>query len=121
MSRASEQSSLWLPQYWPMWFGLALFRAAVRWLTPEEQWHLARVIGGLAFHVVGAPFTAAYLDGHYLVRPGSADGAAETLPVDPGDGGFVELTFSQAGSYPFLTHDMADATLGASGTFTVTG
>ena len=75
----------------------------------------------LAFHVVGAPFTAAYLDGHYLVRPGSRDGAAETLPVDPGDGGFVELTFSQAGSYPFLTHDMVDATLGASGTFAVTG
>ena len=76
---------------------------------------------GLAFHVVGAPFTAAYLDGHYLVRPGSRDGAAETLPVDPGDGGFVELTFAQAGSYPFLTHDMADAALGASGTFAVTG
>jgi nitrite reductase (NO-forming) len=78
----------------------------------------------LAFHVVGAPFSTTYLNGAYILNDGKSagvtSGAAQTLPVDPGDGGFVELTFSEAGSYPFLTHSMADATLGASGAFTVT-
>ena len=78
----------------------------------------------VAFHVVGAPFSTTYLDGAYLLdagrSAGSASGAAQTLPVDPGDGGFVEFTFDEPGSYPFLTHSMADATLGASGAFAVT-
>ena len=78
----------------------------------------------LAFHVVGAPFTTTYLDGSYSLDgtdpTQAANGAAQTLPVDPGDGGFVELTFGQPGTYPFLTHAMADASIGASGTFTVT-
>jgi len=74
---------------------------------------------GLSFHVVGAPFTAAYLGGSYLLRPADAGrGAAQALVVGPGDGGFVELTLSQAGTYPFLTHDMADAELGATGSIT---
>ena len=30
MSRHSERSHLWLPQHWPSWFGLALFRALTR-------------------------------------------------------------------------------------------
>jgi len=76
---------------------------------------------GLSFHVVGAPFTAAYLGGTYLLRPGDpARGAAQTLSVAPGDGGFVELTVERAGTYPFLTHDMADAELGAAGSITAT-
>ena len=78
----------------------------------------------VAFHVVGAPFSTTYLDGAYLLDAGKsagvASGAAQTLPVDPGDGGFVEFTFDEPGSYPFLTHSMADATLGASGAFAVT-
>ncbi len=79
----------------------------------------------IAFHVIGAPFTTVYLDGAYLLRDGRSagvtSGGAQSLPVDPGDGGFVELTFSEPGSYPFLTHAMANAVIGASGTFTVTG
>lgn len=76
----------------------------------------------LAFHVVGAPFDTAYLDGGYMLRANdSAKGGAQTLPVDPGDGGFVEFTFTQAGKYPFLTHAMADATIGAMGLFDVSG
>ncbi len=46
-------------------------------------------------------------------------GGAQTLPVDPGDGGFVELGFGQPGTYPFLTHAMADAVIGATGAFFV--
>jgi len=71
------------------------------------------------FHVVGAPFSTTYLDGAYLLDNGNAAGGAQTLPVDPGDGGFVELTFTQPGKYPFLTHAMADAAMGAMGTFDV--
>ena len=74
----------------------------------------------LAFHVVGAPFETTYLDGAYTLRAAdSANGGAQTLPVDPGDGGFVEFTFTQPGSYPFLTHAMADAVIGAAGSFDV--
>jgi nitrite reductase (NO-forming) len=72
----------------------------------------------LSFHVVGAPFTSVFLDGGYLVRPGDpARGAGQSLPVMPGDGGFVELSFTQAGDYPFMTHVLADAAKGASGVF----
>ncbi|MGH8891353.1 MAG: hypothetical protein ACRDV3_16520, partial [Acidothermaceae bacterium] len=74
----------------------------------------------LAFHVVGAPFSTTYLDGSYLLDAARAlGGAAQTLPVDPGDGGFVDLTFTAAGDYPFLSHDMSDATRGAMGSFHV--
>jgi nitrite reductase (NO-forming) len=74
----------------------------------------------MAFHVVGAPFDTTYVDGAYTLRAGNAArGGAQTLPVDPGDGGFVELTFTQPGSYPFLTHAMADAVIGAAGSFDV--
>ncbi len=51
MSRASEQSRLWLPQHWPMWIGLGLFRLASRALTWPEQWRFARLVGWFAFHV----------------------------------------------------------------------
>jgi nitrite reductase (NO-forming) len=74
----------------------------------------------IAFHVVGAPFDTVYLDGAYTLQADDdAQGGAQTLPVDPGDGGFVEVTFTQPGKYPFLTHAMADAVLGAGGTFNV--
>jgi len=52
MSRASEQSRLWLPQHWPMWIGLGLFRLAALGLTWPEQRRLARMLGGLVFNFV---------------------------------------------------------------------
>lgn len=70
----------------------------------------------ISFHVVGGQFSAVYLDGGYLVHPGSA-GAGEVLPLTPGDGGFVDITFHGSGNYPFLTHHLADAELGATGLF----
>lgn len=77
-----------------------------------------------AFHVIGAPFTTQYLNGAYLLKDGMsagvASGAAQTLPVDPGNGGFVELRFVDSGTYPFVSHAMADAVIGASGDFLVT-
>jgi len=51
MSRRSEQSRLWLPQYWPIWAGLGCF-----WLVNRLPWAekhtLARGLGWFAFHVL---------------------------------------------------------------------
>src|SRR3954468_23716261 len=51
MSRASERPKLWLPQYWPTWFGLGVFR-----LTSELPWSVqrlfARVLGVLTYYVI---------------------------------------------------------------------
>lgn len=52
MSRASEQSNLWLPQHWPMWSGLGLFWLCARWLTWAERRRLARALAWLVFHVI---------------------------------------------------------------------
>lgn len=51
MSRRSERSHLWLPQHWPMWLGLALFRGLtlLPWSTRRV---LARVLGALVYHVI---------------------------------------------------------------------
>ncbi len=52
MSRASEQSNLWLPQHWPMWTGLGFFYACARLLTWPEKRRLAHAIAWFVFHVV---------------------------------------------------------------------
>ena len=63
---------------------------------------------------------------HLLVRsefclgarngPGGAEhGGAQVLDLAPASGGFVELSFPEAGDYPFVTHVMTDAERGAHG------
>ena len=51
MSRAGEQTRLWLPPYWPAWLGLGMF-----WLADKLPWAgkrlIARGLGWLAFHVI---------------------------------------------------------------------
>jgi len=71
-----------------------------------------------AFHIVGAPFDTVYGEGGYRLRPGDP-GGAQILDLAPASGGFVEVRFTQPGSYPFLTHALADADLGARGTIHV--
>lgn len=69
-----------------------------------------------SFHVVGAQFDTVFKEGAYLVRPGNAaHGAAQSLDLQPGQGGFVELTLIRPGKYPFLSHRLADAERGAMG------
>jgi len=51
MSRTSEQRRLWLPQYWPTWVGLGLFRALNR-LPWRVQCACARGLGSFAYHCV---------------------------------------------------------------------
>jgi nitrite reductase (NO-forming) len=74
-----------------------------------------------AFHIVGAQFDTVYAEGDYLLNNGGSTGTggSQALALQPAQGGFVELTFPEAGDYPFLTHIMSDAEIGASGIFRV--
>lgn len=72
-----------------------------------------------SFHVVGGQFDAVWAEGAYLLRPGS-DGGAQSLALQPAQGGFVELSFPEPGHYPFVSHVMIDAERGAHGLFRVT-
>lgn len=51
MTRASEKPRLWLPQYWPMWVGLGVFRLLSR-LPWSAQRGLAYLLGAIAFHLI---------------------------------------------------------------------
>ncbi|WP_432135266.1 multicopper oxidase domain-containing protein [Streptomyces sp. bgisy154] len=72
------------------------------------------------FHVVGGQFDTVFREGAYALRPSGAErGGAQVLDLAPASGGFVELSFPEAGSYPFVTHVMTDAERGAHGVFRV--
>jgi nitrite reductase (NO-forming) len=75
-----------------------------------------------SFHVVGGQFDTVFFEGAYaLGGPGAdSEGGAQALALQPGQGGFVELTFPEPGQYPFVSHIMVDAERGASGLFNVT-
>lgn len=76
-----------------------------------------------AFHVVGAQFDTVFKEGDYRLRNGGSTGTggSQVLGLMPAQGGFVELTFPEPGSYPFVSHIMSDAEKGASGLIDVTG
>lgn len=69
-----------------------------------------------AFHVIGAIFSDAYVDGN----PANHTVGDQTIVVPPGGGSVVELTIPEAGSYPFVTHSFADASKGALGLISIT-
>ncbi len=75
-----------------------------------------------SFHVVGGQFETVFSEGDYLLKDGGSTGTggAQILALQPGQGGFVELVFPEAGDYSFVSHVMSDAEKGASGTFHVT-
>lgn len=75
-----------------------------------------------AFHVVGGQFRTVFREGEYTLRDGGSTGTggAQVLALQPAEGGFVEVTFPQAGTYPFVTHVMSDAEKGATGRVVVT-
>ena len=64
-----------------------------------------------AFHVVGAIFDRAYLDG----APTATLSGVQTVDVPVGGGAIFELHLAEPGDYPFVTHAFADATKGAVG------
>jgi nitrite reductase (NO-forming) len=76
---------------------------------------------GSSFHVVGGQFDTVYAEGDYLLRNGGSTGTggSQTLGLAPAQGGFVELSFPEAGTYSFVTHAMTDAEHGAAGTIVI--
>ena len=76
---------------------------------------------GSSFHVVGGQFDTVYHEGAYRLRADDGtSGGSQVLGLTAAQGGFVELSFPEAGSYPFVTHSMVDAERGAYGRFRVT-
>ncbi|TFB88277.1 copper oxidase [Cryobacterium algoricola] len=77
---------------------------------------------GSSFHVVGGQFDSVFKEGDYLLRDGGSTGTggAQVLDLAAAQGGFVELTFPEAGHYSFVSHVMSDAEKGARGVFAVT-
>ncbi len=71
-----------------------------------------------SFHVVGGQYDTVFSEGAYLLRRGR--GGSQSLALAPAQGGFAELTFPEAGQYPFVSHLMVDAERGAHGAFEVT-
>ncbi len=74
-----------------------------------------------SFHVVGGQFSTVWSEGRYLLDGSDPTAGSQALALAPAQGGFVELTFPQAGDYPFVSHYMVDAERGAHGLFKVTG
>jgi nitrite reductase (NO-forming) len=74
-----------------------------------------------SFHVVGGQFDTVWSEGDYVLKDGGSTGVggAQALALQPAQGGFVELTFPEAGDYPFVSHRMVDAERGAAGVFHV--
>lgn len=78
-----------------------------------------------SFHVVGSQFDTVWKEGGYLLRAGkdafgSTGGGAQALDLAAAQGGFVELSIPEPGRYPFVSHIMADAEIGAHGILEVT-
>lgn len=71
-----------------------------------------------SFHVVGGQFDTVWFEGAYLLERG-VDSGSQALGLQPAQGGFVELTFPEAGDYPFVSHVMIHAERGARGVFHV--
>ena len=72
-----------------------------------------------SFHVIGTIFDTVYKEGAYLLGPTPGVGGSQTLDLMPAQGGFVEFTPTEAGSYPLVTHKFNDASRGALGLFQV--
>lgn len=89
--------------------------------VPAEQririWVLnAGPSGESSFHVVGAQFDTVFNNGGYLPQPGNpAGGAAQTLDLMPGEGGFAEFTVPAAGQSEILDNHLDHAAAGAAG------
>lgn len=68
-----------------------------------------------AFHVIGWVFDKVYVDGN----PANALQGIQTYQIPPGGGATFELTITQPGLYPFVTHAFAFTGKGAVGVIKV--
>ncbi|RRD06249.1 copper oxidase [Arachnia propionica] len=78
-----------------------------------------------SFHVVGAQFDTVHLEGAYLLKDrtdpfGNTSGGSQALGLEAAQGGFVEMTFPEAGHYTAVDHAFLDAERGAIGIVEVT-
>ena len=73
----------------------------------------------LSFHVVGEQFDTVYKEGTYLIRDEKRTGS-QALDLLPAQGGFVEMTFNEPGTYSFVNHIMTNAEKGQHGKIIVT-
>jgi nitrite reductase (NO-forming) len=65
-----------------------------------------------AFHVIGTVFDRTW-------QEGVKGGPAQTVSIAPSQGAIVEFSMEDEGTYPFISHALADADRGAVGTFKV--
>lgn len=70
-----------------------------------------------SFHVVGTIFDKVYLDGN----PANVLHGMQTVLLGSASGAVVEFKIPEAGRYPFVDHEFADASLGALGFIDATG
>ncbi len=69
-----------------------------------------------SFHIVGTIFDTVYKEGAYLLQKGNANqGGSQALDLQPAQGGFVELTIPEAGTYTMVTHKFANVGKGGVG------
>ncbi len=74
----------------------------------------------LAFHVIGTQFDTVYKEGAYLLRGDNPlGGGSQVLGLLPAEGGFVEMTFAEPGTYTFINHRMFAGDRGATGKIVV--
>ncbi|WP_448855047.1 multicopper oxidase domain-containing protein [Corynebacterium camporealensis] len=73
----------------------------------------------LSFHVVGEVFDTVYSEGRYLIQD-ETDTGSQALSLLPAQGGFVEMTFDEPGTYTFVNHVMTSAEKGQQGQIVVT-
>lgn len=72
-----------------------------------------------SFHIVGGQFDTVWFEGAYTLNRAVGTGS-QAMGMQAAQGGFVELTFPEAGHYTFVSHIMIDAERGARGTVRVT-
>ncbi len=78
-----------------------------------------------SFHIIGGQFDTVYFEGGYQLMDGrdpfgNTGGGSQALGLEAAQGGFVELTFPEAGHYTVVDHGFLDAERGAAGTVEVT-
>lgn len=68
----------------------------------------------ISFHVVGTVFDTVFKEGSYVLRPDNdAGGGAQALDLAACQGGFVEMTFREPGTYKAVNHNFSDLERGA--------
>lgn len=115
---AAGQFDLTAFNYYPNQYDLEPIRAKVGdkiriWVLnagPDEQ---------LSFHVVGEIFDTVWSEGRFLVRDDPVTGS-QAMSLAPAQGGYVELTFDEPGTYSFVNHAMTHAEKGQHGKIVVT-